>query len=125
MRRGVIGILTCGPTYLVIRRAANVAMAGYWCFPGGHVERGETPRQAIVRELAEELGLEVACTERVGSVRVGRRYILAIWRVRHVRGELQVNRSEVAEARWLRASELRAIRPGLESNERVLRMLQE
>jgi 8-oxo-dGTP diphosphatase len=109
----------------MVRRAAGVAKGGYWCFPGGHVERGETPRQAIQRELAEELGLEVVPTERVGSVRVlnARRYILAVWRVRLVGGELRPAQDEIAEARWLTPSEIRAIRPNLRSNFRVLEML--
>ncbi|UCC29708.1 MAG: NUDIX domain-containing protein, partial [Phycisphaerales bacterium] len=75
VRRGVIGIISSGPAYLVIRRAPGIPMGGYWCFPGGHVEPGETPRQAIKRELAEELGITVVPTERVGSVRVDAQYV--------------------------------------------------
>lgn len=44
---------------LVARRAAHVANAGFWEFPGGKVEAGEDPRLALEREIAEELGLIV------------------------------------------------------------------
>ena len=98
-------------------------MGGCWCFPGGHVERGETPRQAIQRELYEELGIEVVPTERIGSVRVGTQYVLAIWRVQHVRGQLTIARDEIADVRWLNPSEIRAVQPNIPSNEQVLKML--
>jgi 8-oxo-dGTP diphosphatase len=45
---------------LLQRRAAGRAMAGLWEFPGGKVEPGESAEAALVRELAEELGIEVA-----------------------------------------------------------------
>lgn len=46
-------------TVLLAQRPAGKAYAGYWEFPGGKIELGESPRQALCRELHEELGIEV------------------------------------------------------------------
>ena len=43
---------------LVTRRGPDRSMAGFWEFPGGKLEAGETPQACIVRELAEELAIE-------------------------------------------------------------------
>mgnify|MGYP003676757937 CR=1 FL=1 len=44
---------------LVQKRPEGKPMAGLWEFPGGKVEKGETPEEALVRELEEELAIDV------------------------------------------------------------------
>lgn len=88
------------------------------------MEPGETPRQAVRRELAEELGIDVDPLRRVGSVRVmDSRHILAVWRVRHVGGEFRPAEDEISAFAWLSAKAIRAVRPTLPSNETVLSLL--
>jgi 8-oxo-dGTP diphosphatase len=55
-----VALIDADDRVLIARRPEGKAMAGLWEFPGGKVEPGERPETALIRELAEELGLTVA-----------------------------------------------------------------
>jgi 8-oxo-dGTP diphosphatase len=54
--------------YLLANRPVGKPYEGYWEFPGGKIENGETTHQALVRELKEELGIEVLESVAVGTI---------------------------------------------------------
>lgn len=57
--RVVAGIIWRSGRYLGVRRPEGGTFGGQWEFPGGKVEEGEADLDALVRELREELGLDV------------------------------------------------------------------
>jgi 8-oxo-dGTP diphosphatase len=52
-----------GPELLLAQRPPGEALAGFWEFPGGKLEAGETALHAVVREVREELGVDVQAIE--------------------------------------------------------------
>jgi mutator protein MutT len=59
-QRVVAAVIRDGDRFLICQRPAHKRHGGLWEFPGGKCEAGETDKQAITRELAEELGVEVS-----------------------------------------------------------------
>jgi 8-oxo-dGTP diphosphatase len=91
-----------GGRCLVARRGAAMASPGRWEFPGGKVEAAESDEEALVRELAEELGVRVRVGERVGSgctVVSGRRIELVVYLAELVGGEPEAREHDAL--RWL------------------------
>jgi len=64
---GVGGVVIDQARVLLVRRAA-APLRGQWSIPGGHLDLGETLVQGVVRELAEETGLEVRVQELIEAV---------------------------------------------------------
>jgi len=52
-------IRTIDGGYLITQRKPEQWMGGYWCFPGGKVEAGEDLKQTLLREVMEEVGVDV------------------------------------------------------------------
>jgi ADP-ribose pyrophosphatase YjhB (NUDIX family) len=96
---------------LLVRRA-NEPARGRWSVPGGRVEPGEDGVQAVVREVAEETGLEVVAGRLVGSVLRdapdGAQYIVADYACHAVGGVLAAGDDATAVA-WFSAADLAAL----------------
>jgi A/G-specific adenine glycosylase len=65
----VCGILRMGDRVFVQRRRDSDVWAGLWEFPGGVIEKNESPQHAVVREFAEETAFEVCVTRELGAIR--------------------------------------------------------
>ena len=56
----VAGIIYKEDKILITRRKEGKHLAGYWEFPGGKIEKGESPETSLIREIKEELSIEIA-----------------------------------------------------------------
>lgn len=110
-------------TFLLAQRPVGKAYEGYWEFPGGKIELGESPHQALCRELDEELGITVTTsypwlfreyTYPHATVR------LHFFRVVAWQGE--PHGRETQQLRWQRMSDI-SVSPILPANEPILRAL--
>ncbi len=95
---------------LIGQRHPDQPMASLWEFPGGKIEPGESPQQALVRELAEELGIHAVIGPPVTRIRHHYRHggavDLQFFAVREFTGEID-NRI-YQQVRWVRLEDLPA-----------------
>jgi len=113
---GVGAIVIERQRVLLVRRA-NPPLQGQWSIPGGVVETGETTREAVVREVQEETGLEVKPVEflevferilRDENSRVRYHYVLMDYLCQVIGGAARAG-SDVTELCWASADQLKEL----------------
>ena len=63
----VAAILQKEDKILIARKKQGKPLAGYFEFPGGKIEEGETPEESLIRELMEEMNIKIAVKEYIGE----------------------------------------------------------
>ena len=103
----VCGIIQKDNRFLLACRKQGGSLAGYWEFPGGKVEQGETPQQALYRELKEELSIETEVGEHIGDSVFeyqDKTIYLKGYLTRYLSGEFELDSHD--DIAWLTAGEL-------------------
>jgi 8-oxo-dGTP diphosphatase len=101
----VAGAIIAERKVLVAQRVRPPELAGRWELPGGKVAAGESEPEALARELAEELGVEVEVGERLGDdVELNPTMTLRAYEATLVRGEPHPH--DHSALRWVSAAEL-------------------
>lgn len=91
---------------LIARRPEGKTMAGLWEFPGGKVEPGERPEAALIRELDEELGIQIKAADLSPLTFASHSYedfhlLMPLYACRRWRGEPQpLEHGALAWVRW-------------------------
>lgn len=118
------GLLFQGPRLLISRRLPDQHLGGFWEFPGGKVEWGETFQACLARELAEELAIQVEVAEEIEEIThtyPEKTVRLKFFRCRLISGEPKPLHCEAV--RWVARDELRSFAfPA--ADERLLHILE-
>lgn len=108
MKRVVAALIVKDGKILVCQRTKHQTMPLKWEFPGGKIEEGEQPREALRRELDEELGIDATIGDEIARIRheyrSGNSVELRFYVVHEFRGELE-NRI-FRDMKWAERTEL-------------------
>jgi len=108
MKRVVAALILKNDRILACQRTRHQPMPLKWEFPGGKIEEGEQPRDALRRELEEELGIVAVIGDEVARIQhdyqSGGSVELRFYEVRSYQGEIE-NRI-FREVRWVKRREL-------------------
>jgi 8-oxo-dGTP diphosphatase len=115
-RCGASAAILRGPEVLLVQRAKG-PLSGLWSLPGGHIEPGELAREAALREVREETGLDAELgglldihevLARDGGGRLEAHYVVIVFSGRWLRGE-PVPGSDAAAARFVPVTALKSL----------------
>jgi len=108
----------------VIQRGPRAILPGYWSPPSGRIEPGESQAQTVVREMREELGLEVRPLAKVWECETDDgAFLLHWWAVEENGGELSLEPGEVSAAKWVDAAQFLELEPTFRGDHEFFRIV--
>ena len=120
-QRGMVAVIRRDGRFLVIRRSQTVRAPGAFCFPGGGIQDGESERQALAREMREELACAVTPHRCVWRSVTDWDVSLAWWQTGlAIEQAVWPNPEEVESVQWLTEDEMRQVPELLSSNRQFL-----
>jgi len=84
-------------TILFVR---NTRTPDRWAFPGGKAEEGETPEQTAIREIKEEVGLDIELVKELGRYVTASGFEIVCFVATAGTPDLRIDTTEIVEARW-------------------------
>jgi A/G-specific adenine glycosylase len=106
-RQIAVGVVYRQEQILITRRARDGLLGGLWEFPGGKIETGEDPALACLREIKEEVNLEVAIDAHLTQVKHAYTHfsvVMEVFRCRYVSGKVKLKGPE--DYRWVSLEDL-------------------
>jgi 8-oxo-dGTP diphosphatase len=106
----VCGIIQSPRGILAVQRSASMSLPFTWEFPGGKIESGETEEACLIREIREELNIDITLEQRLTPVEHHYDHISIIlipFLARYVGGTLRLHEHQAF--RWLKKEEMRGM----------------
>ena len=125
-RQGAVAVICRDQQFLVIRRSQRVRAPLAFCFPGGGLEAGETDRDALLREIREEIGATIDPVRRLWRS-VSHRGVELFWWLAKLPGDAPLSPcpEEVHSIHWLTIDQMRDLDGLLRSNHAFLDALEQ
>lgn len=98
----VLGIITNEDDVLIVKRKHKEGDL-LWQFPGGKVEADETSKQAVIREIKEETGIEVNAFSKIGErIHPNTKKHIEYWACIYLSGKINIqDKNEIEDALWI------------------------
>jgi A/G-specific adenine glycosylase len=118
-----VGVVFRNSRVLITRRKPEGLLGGLWEFPGGKVEKDESPEEACIREIKEEVNLDVSVDTYLTQVRHAYshfRITMDVFRCRYRKGRVKLNGP--VDFRWIKPEEIEAY-PFHQANRKFIPLL--